>query len=191
MLIFISGGVRSGKSTYAENLLTSSLPNGDNPHYIATSINTDGEMASRINKHQQDREHSGYQWITWEKSRDIHELTDHIPGKSYVLLDCMTTWLNNELFGEVFDGSDDWMKKSFQKEKMDHILYGITSLKQHCSKVIVVSNEVSYEPLIDEGPVFQYVKVMGKLHQEIVGLSDQAYLIEQGLPILMKGMVLK
>ncbi|WP_163102377.1 bifunctional adenosylcobinamide kinase/adenosylcobinamide-phosphate guanylyltransferase [Peribacillus alkalitolerans] len=191
MLIFITGGVRSGKSTFAENLLTSSLPTGETPHYIATSIYSDGEMSSRIRKHQLDRELSGYTWITWEKSKDIHEMCNHLPENSFVLLDCMTTWLNNELFSEVFEGSEDWMKVKFQKEKMNHILHGIESLKKHCSKVILVSNEVSYEPIMDKGLVFQYVKIMGKLHQEIVGISNQAYLIQHGVPILMKGLVLK
>jgi adenosylcobinamide kinase / adenosylcobinamide-phosphate guanylyltransferase len=189
MLIFITGGVRSGKSTYAENLLTSNLPKGRTPHYIATSIHSDGEMSSRIRKHQLDREHSGHTWITWEKSMDIHELCEHIPKNSFVLLDCITTWLNNELFGDMFDVDDDWMKERFQKEKMNHILHGIRSLTDHCSKVIVVSNEVSYEPIMEDGPVLQYVKIMGKLHQQIVGLSDHAYLIEHGVPILMKGVV--
>ncbi len=98
-LIFISGGVRSGKSSFAEKLaLKIACEEGGGLHYIATGVPSDLEMKERIKKHQHDREAAKYRWITVEQSINIGAIADHFNNRDILLLDCVTTLLNNELF---------------------------------------------------------------------------------------------
>src|SRR5947207_15991618 len=98
-LIFISGGVRSGKSSLAEKLaIKIASEEGGRLHYIATGVTFDKEMKERIKKHQQDRKTAKYQWIITEQSTNIGAIADRFNSRDILLLDCVTTLLNNELF---------------------------------------------------------------------------------------------
>ena len=69
-LTFISGGVRSGKSAYAEKLLVDEAEkNGGRLVYIASGIATDSEMQARIERHQTDR--AAHNWTTIEQPVEL------------------------------------------------------------------------------------------------------------------------
>src|SRR5690625_7013154 len=73
-LIFISGGVRSGKSSFAESYAAQVAESKDkNLYYLATSVSFDDEMTKRIKHHQATRGKSIYNWQTIEASKDISE----------------------------------------------------------------------------------------------------------------------
>ena len=98
-LYFITGGVRSGKSRYAEQMARKWVETyGGNLHYLACSRVFDEEMEKRVSRHQRDREASPIPWKTWEFSTDIERITTEINQDSVVLLDCLTTLVDNELF---------------------------------------------------------------------------------------------
>ncbi|WLD91662.1 bifunctional adenosylcobinamide kinase/adenosylcobinamide-phosphate guanylyltransferase [Alkalihalobacillus sp. AL-G] len=177
-LIFITGGVRSGKSSFAEKLAIQ-LATGSSRslHYIATGERSDSEMEKRIQKHRQQRKESESQWTTWEQPRNIGTLATHFSDDDILLLDCLTTLLNNELFST---GAD-------QQSSMNAILQGIEALSRCCHTLIIVSNEVLNEPIQDNQLVFTYKKVLGHLHQMIVQRALRAYLVESGVEIEMKG----
>ena len=73
-IIFITGGVRSGKSSVcrknSNGIGGRSLGNGQ-LHYIAAMQPSDSEMEKRICRHQEDRRQSGYYWQTWEQPVSI------------------------------------------------------------------------------------------------------------------------
>src|SRR5690606_24637861 len=105
MLIFVTGGVRSGKSSFAEKLAIKQVES-NHLHYVATSMDTDTEMHDRIHRHKERREASSAHWITWEVERNIGRLHEKIAQNSIILFDCLTTLVNNELFklnGENYD----------------------------------------------------------------------------------------
>ena len=111
-VIFITGGVRSGKSQFAENIAMErwqSLGIGQ-LHYIAAMQPSDSEMEKRISRHQEDRRQSGYHWMTWEQPVSIGKMASNFKCDDIVLLDCLTTWLNNELF--FVEGK--WQDEAFQ-----------------------------------------------------------------------------
>jgi adenosylcobinamide kinase / adenosylcobinamide-phosphate guanylyltransferase len=183
-LIFISGGVRSGKSRFAEILAgRMEVEYSGQLHYIAAGQPGDVEMRERIMRHQQDRELSGLKWRTWEIPRNLSPLSTLLTKNDIVLLDCLTTLLNNEFFHE--DGQ--WEKADFPKMIVTKVMNELRQLAQQARAFIVVSNEVLGEAIGDGRLVFTYAQVLGQIHQALIKEADYAYLVEAGLPILMKG----
>lgn len=183
-LVFISGGVRSGKSSFAEKFAADKAEEtGGRLHYIAAGQSSDPEMEKRIFRHQRDRSESGLIWKTWEQPVGLTKLSGVFTNKDIVLLDCLTTLLNNEFFRM----DEQWIKPDFQRTVMQSILEGVEEIARKCQLFIVVSNEVLHERQGDNELVFIYGKMLGKLHQNIVAKAKQAYLVEAGIPLLMKG----
>jgi adenosylcobinamide kinase / adenosylcobinamide-phosphate guanylyltransferase len=184
-ITFITGGVRSGKSSFAERIAIHKAEEiGGSLHYIATGKVTDTEMRIRIKRHQEDRSKSGHSWKTWEKETNISSLAPEFNKKDVILLDCLTTMLSNELF--VYE--DDGMNRSMDKlEIIRRIWQGIRDLALYSNQVILVSNEVLNEPILPNELLMTYSELLGKLHQQIVLYAEKAYLVETGVPLLMKG----
>ena len=183
--IFITGGVRSGKSTFAEKFAEASWKtNGSGQlHYLASMQPSDEEMKQRIHVHQKGRLDSGLQWNTWEKPTSIGDLAQHFSSQDVVLLDCLTTWLNNELFYQ----EDGWQDQAFVSQLFEKMWSNMMEVSQSVKTFIIVSNEVLNEPIANRDLVFTYRYLLGNLHQRIVGEAREAYLVETGIPIAMKG----
>lgn len=182
-LIFISGGVRSGKSSFAEKIaLEIALEIGGQLNYLATGVASDLEMRERIAKHQVDREAGNFKWRTIEQSQNIGEIAVIFNENDIILLDCVTTLLNNELFS----ANQSW-DDTFLEQTMENILTGIVEIRDRANVLIVVSNEVFHEPMAENGLVFSYGRILGKIHQHLVEIADRAFLVEAGIPITMKG----
>jgi adenosylcobinamide kinase / adenosylcobinamide-phosphate guanylyltransferase len=183
-LVFISGGVRSGKSSFAEKVAADIAgQTGGQLHYIAAGQSTDSEMKNRIARHQKDRLESGLNWKTWEQSRDLRQLSGAFSSNDIVLLDCITTLLNNEFFAS----EDEWKNPQFQNQVIGSIKEGVEQIAESCHTLVVVSNEVLNESLGENELVFTYGKILGQLHQHLTAMAKRAYLVEAGIPILMKG----
>lgn len=178
-LVFISGGVRSGKSSYAEHLSTQIADETNSHlHYIATGVPSDHEMKERINMHKDQRLKHEKKWVTWEKADNIGELATQFNHGDVLLLDCLTTLVTNEFFlnrGETVDCIEN------------RIYTSIESLLHNCHTLIVVSNEVFFDTLYDSEVVLPYKKLLGKLHQRIVNRSSHVFRVEFGTPVMMKG----
>jgi len=184
---FITGGVRSGKSSFAERMameLAQSF-NDSQLQYVAAMQPSDVEMKQRIRRHKEVRVQSGYNWKTREKPILIGELARTFKSNDIVLLDCLTTWLNNELF--IVE--DKWQDEQFQADLFEQMCQGIHAISLKVKALIIVSNEVFYESIQQNELVLIYSKLLGKLHQYIVTTAKQAFLVEAGIPILMKGEV--
>jgi adenosylcobinamide kinase/adenosylcobinamide-phosphate guanylyltransferase len=183
-LIFISGGVRSGKSSFAEKMaLELASDTGGQLTFIATGVPSDPEMKERIEKHKRDRKTGIDKWKTVERSVQIGKLAGDINEQEIILLDCVTTLLNNELFS-----SERAWDEPFLESVMENMITGILSIKNRARTMIVVSNEVLNESLLENDLVFSYSRLLGQIHQHLVKEADQAFLVEAGMPIIMKGM---
>lgn len=181
-LIFITGGVRSGKSRIAEKIASElAIELKGRLAYIACGQPSDAEMRQRIERHQTDRAKNSLPWMTIECSQNVGIVSKELHQDQIVLLDCLTTLLNNELFSEA----DKW-EKDITVIKQS-IQSGLMRIRENCHTLIIVSNEVLYEPFGLNELVFTYGKALGELHQWIVNLADKAYLVEAGVPLLMKG----
>jgi adenosylcobinamide kinase / adenosylcobinamide-phosphate guanylyltransferase len=183
-LIFITGGVRSGKSSFAERKAVEfASKTGGQLNYLATGVPSDPEMKERIEQHQRDRDSGTYHWKTLEQSIQIGKLADKFNHEDIILLDCVTTLLNNELFSSEQNGDE-----CFLETVKKNIITGINLIKKRAGALIVVSNEVLYESLGSE-IVVTYGRLLGQIHQYLVMEADQVFLVEAGIPIVMKGVI--
>lgn len=177
-LIFISGGVRSGKSAYAESLAGKAL--GERKLYIASGIANDPEMAERITRHRQDRARDG--WWTIEQPQQLPEVLPLIQRKDVVLWDCVTTWLANELYESFGQGELCAEQAGCMDQKWSELQKTIDAIRNEAACFVIVSNEVLDEPLVD--PVYQ--AWLGKIHQWLAACANQAVEMENGVAIRRK-----
>src|SRR5262245_11157930 len=112
MIRLITGGERSGKSRYAQQLALGLSPS---PVYMATARKWDNDFERRINKHQLERDE---RWISIEEEK----LISRAPLNSVVVLDCITLWLTNiysDLKGNVEESlsfASSELHKSFSNQ---------------------------------------------------------------------------
>ncbi len=177
MLVFISGGVRSGKSTLGERLATD-LATG-RKIYLATAKYADEEMLCRIEKHRKDREHKGF--VTMEKSEDIDGLL--FSESDTVLLDCLGTLTSNELFRDV--GQE--CSAGFMARMTDKIFDALMTINGSVRNLIVISNEVFSDGIMYDPSTEGYVSVLGALHVRLAKAADRAIECACGFHIAHKG----
>lgn len=166
----ILGGARSGKSRFAEQRAKNS---GLTVKYIATATIQDDEMAQRVRHHRQQRPP---QWQVIEEPLALAQAiqTHSTPG-SCLIVDCLTLWLTNCLFGDHDIVWDEAKAQLF------------AALKNARGKILLVSNEVGLG-IIPMGQVSRrFVDEAGWLHQELAQQVDRVTFVIAGLPQVLKG----
>lgn len=178
---FITGGVRSGKSHYAEQqILKIARQQNRQPFYLASGVAFDKEMQQRIARHRQDRANEN--WQTIEQSVNLAEAFDIIPAHAVVLWDCATTWLTNEMYVLDKDNQPLWKNPQAFQQKIAQTKQALQTFHSSGIPLIIVSNE-----LLDEAPytskeVEFYRQQLGKFHQWLVKQCEQAIEMEYGIP---------
>ena len=167
MILFITGGARSGKSKYAQKR-TKALT--ENPVYIATARHWDDDFETRIKKHQQDR---GPEWINHEVEKYVSKLP--LTGK-VVMIDCVTLWLTNFFIDHKQD--IDQALEEFKKE-IDHI-------EKAQATFVIVSNEIGMGVHAETEAGRKFVDLQGWANQYIAGKADEVYLMVSGIPLQVK-----
>lgn len=168
-VIFITGGVRSGKSRFAQELASrGGLP----VLYLATAAPGDPEMEGRIEAHRASRPKD---WATVEEERDVLGVMEALKGPHTVLLDCVTLWISN-LMG---DGLSD-----------EEILARVKSLADFfpgCPhRVILVSNEVGWGVVPPYPLGRRFRDLQGAVNQVLASAADEVYLLVAGIPLRIK-----
>jgi adenosylcobinamide kinase/adenosylcobinamide-phosphate guanylyltransferase len=165
-LTLVLGGARSGKSRYAESLVTTAKPPWT---YIATAEAGDEEMAARINTH---RERRGTCWRTIEAPREIAVALAECETTS-VLVDCLTLWLSNLMLAHAdIDREIGRLEKALRATKVP---------------VVLVANEVGLG-IVPEHPLGrQFRDWQGVLNQRMAALADRVILMVAGMPLVIKG----
>lgn len=183
-LILVTGGARSGKSTYAEKLAACIAKK---VLYIATAIPFDEEMKNRIAKHQLSRPQS---WDTYEGYRDVAEVIAE-KGNTYpvMLLDCVTVMLTNLLWEfpgidfeqpseEILGQAEHFIKNEFEKL--------LTAAAKYEGTFIMVTNELG-SGLVPEAPIARgFRDIAGRVNQQLAAACQQVYLTVCGIPIQIK-----
>ena len=175
MLILVIGGSGSGKSRYAEQLV--SYLAGEAPRfYLATMQAWDEECRARIARHQAQR--AGYGFATIECPRNLSGLQSQLLDRSgTILLEDLGNLAANELYAP---GAD------LQKTECS-ILDGINSLAGKCQNLVIVSNEVGIGGADYQGEVDSYLQLLGHLHQSLAKMADGVCEVVGGLPLYYKG----
>lgn len=182
--ILITGGARSGKSSYAERLARDM---GGSVLYIATSIPFDEEMKSRVKKH---RESRPSEWDTYEGYRDIGQVISE-KNRQYkgILLDCITVMVTNLLLEYPGIDYDNACYEDFseaEKAIKEEVRELMDSVGKSEATVIMVTNELG-SGIVPEnllGRVFR--DIAGRMNQYIAERCDEVYLTVCGLPLKLK-----
>ncbi|MEN7547090.1 bifunctional adenosylcobinamide kinase/adenosylcobinamide-phosphate guanylyltransferase [Rapidithrix thailandica] len=167
MLYYITGGARSGKSSYAMNLALSLT---DHPIYVATARRWDGDFQKRIDRHRQDRDE---RWISIEEEKHISQL--ELTGK-VVVIDCVTLWLTNFFVDFNMD-----IEKSLEAFKQE-----IDALARLEATFIVISNEIGMGVHAESEAGRKFTDLQGWANQYLAGLADKATLMVSGLSLQLK-----
>lgn len=166
-LTLVVGGARSGKSSFAESLVTGT---GRTRRYIATSEAWDDEMRARIAQHRQDR---GAGWITVEAPLDLAGALATAGADEAVLVDCATLWLTNHLLAE-----DDLVAETA----------GLLEALAACAApVVVVSNETGWGIVPENALARRFRDEQGRLNQRLAAAADLVVTVIAGLPMVLKG----
>jgi adenosylcobinamide kinase / adenosylcobinamide-phosphate guanylyltransferase len=176
-LYFITGGVRSGKSSFAEKCAIMKKKANLPLVYLACGVNTDREMEQRILKHQQDRQEYAVEWTTIECPNSIDRIINLIPQHSVILLDCLTTLLTNETYGSRK------VKGQYIEER---IYQSILQLLNKVDVLILVSNELVSDLPIDSNDLLTFQKRLGALHIRMVKKACVAIEMTAGIPVVKK-----
>ncbi len=172
-LTFISGGVRSGKSAFAEQQLVQKAQSQNGRLvYIASGVKTDLEMVKRIDKHQIDREK--FNWTTYEQPVKVEELLPFIQSGDLILWDCLTTWLANELYEGWETNTPCIHEPDCMAQKEKQLYNTIDVLLEKASELIIVSNEVLDELPSTYAETEIYSTWLGQIHQTLVKKANTA-----------------
>ncbi|MBB93517.1 MAG: bifunctional adenosylcobinamide kinase/adenosylcobinamide-phosphate guanylyltransferase [Rhodobacteraceae bacterium] len=163
---FVLGGAASGKSAYAEQLVTSAPPPWT---YIATAQAYDTEMASKIDIH---RARRGPGWVTVEAPLTLPSALA-TQSSGVVLVDCVTLWLSNLLLAET------------DPEPETRAL--LDAIKAAPVPVVVVSNEVGQGVVPAHALGRRFREAQGRLNIALAAQADCAVQIVAGLPNVLKG----
>jgi len=181
-LIFITGGARSGKSSYAEHLAKQlSKP----VVYIATAIAFDDGMKDRIAKHQAQRPEN---WGTIEQYKDFQTLKDNpeFQKTDVVLFDCLTVMTTNNMLD--FQVDYDTCTMDTVSEVEESIKCEVERLLDVCKDktLILVSNEVGLGlvPSFKLGSYFR--DIAGRMNQLVASRADKVYFTVSGIPMKLK-----
>jgi adenosylcobinamide kinase/adenosylcobinamide-phosphate guanylyltransferase len=166
-IILITGGQRSGKSSYAQKL---ALSLSHNPIYIATSAVWDDEHRQRIERHQQDR---GQEWTTVEEQKEIQ--TIQVTGR-VVVIDCITLWATNffmENNGTINTTLEQLKERFTQFTTQDAIF-------------IFVTNEIGLGGIATNNLQRHFTDVVGWFNQHVAQVADEVVWMVSGIAVKIK-----
>lgn len=180
-LVLVTGGARSGKSSYAESYLKEGF---ERVGYLATAIPYDDEMKSRIRKHKEQRPQH---WTTYEGHRNLGKVIEEREEEA-LLLDCITILVTNLLFDYLGSKSiEEVNEKALEKYITDEISKVLDGAKKYKGTLVMVTNELG-SGLVPEhklGRVFR--DIAGRVNQHIAKEADKVFLAVSGIPVQIKG----
>jgi adenosylcobinamide kinase / adenosylcobinamide-phosphate guanylyltransferase len=168
----VLGGVRSGKSRYAQQL-------GERANrvvFIATAeARADREMQTKIERHRSDRPDH---WTTVEEPIELGCAIRSAPlGTELILIDCLTLFAANilERFGEQTTADHTEVKALCE------------SLSSAPCPIVLVSNEVGSGVVPAYALGRRFRDLTGEINQRIAAQADYVFFMIAGLPLILKG----
>jgi adenosylcobinamide kinase / adenosylcobinamide-phosphate guanylyltransferase len=191
-IVLITGGARSGKSTYAETRaleLESEAGQGSGILYVATCIADDEEMKDRVQRHRSRRPGS---WRTLEApeeaGRRILETAGSMPGLAGVLLDCVTLLVSQCMarclkdWDAISPAEADLVEIAVNAE-VDGLISAAEGLP---CPLVLVTNEIgmSLVPEYASGRLFR--DAAGRANQVLAAAAGEVVFCISGIPVRIK-----
>ena len=193
-IILVTGGQRSGKSTYAEKLALE-LAAGEQAVYMATSRIWDEEFAHRVQLHKDRR---GPQWINLEEEKYLGR---HNVAGRVVLIDCVTLWSTNFFFDlstedplpDNAGGAVTTMSAQQAQDSATLVERTLQQIKAEFEKFtsqdatfIFVTNEIGLSGVSENKVQRQFTDLLGWLNQYIASKADEVVFMVSGIPMKIK-----
>jgi adenosylcobinamide kinase/adenosylcobinamide-phosphate guanylyltransferase len=179
--ILITGGARSGKSRFAQELARGLK---EPVLFVATAEGGDQEMRQRIAKHRAERPAN---WDTLEATQSIGDrIIKQEWGAGVIIVDCITLLVSN-IMGQHCDQNGNLTDVPLIEEKItSEITSLIEYIKRTDSVFIIVTNEVGLGlvPLSEMSRLYR--DLLGKANQQLAELADEVYFMIAGLPMQIK-----
>ena len=167
-VILITGGQRSGKSDYAEQM---ALSLSENPVYMATARVWDEEFLERVKRHQERR---GPQWTNIEEPM---YLSEHDLEGRVVMVDCITLWLTNFFFLQPDNDIDNALADA--KAEFDRLV-------SQDATFIFVTNEIGCGGVPENAVQRRFTDLQGWMNQYVAERADEVVLMVSGIPVRVK-----
>ena len=169
----ITGGQRSGKSRYGEQLAEQL---SEHPIYMATARIWDEEFERRVQRHQERR---GDRWTTIEEEKWLskHDVTGKV-----VLVDCLTLWCTNFFLDGQGDGQEydvDALLRMMEDE--------FERFTRQDATFIFVTNEVGCGGVSENALQRRFTDLQGWLNQYVASRADEVILMVSGIAVKVKG----
>lgn len=165
-LIFVTGGARAGKSTFAQQ--QAEALGGDEVSFIATAQGLDAEMRERIARHRQERP---ARWETLEEPLQVPAAL-HRARHRVVLLDCLTLWVANLM--------------QARQEVLPEV-EGLLAVWAETDKtLVVVSNEVGMGIVPENALARAYRDQLGVVNRQVAEAAEAVYLLVAGIPLRLR-----
>lgn len=194
--ILVTGGARSGKSTFAERLAAQlAEPLGGRVTYLATSETNDAEIAARVAAHRAARPAA---WTTVECPLEAPVAVREHAAAPVLLLDCVTFWVTNLLFrggalggstppDEGFNYVKDLLPAGEERAASARVSAGVAdllaALAETGATMVAVSNEVGLG-VVPEYPLARlYRDQLGWANQRLAAAADRVYFLVAGFPL--------
>lgn len=177
--ILIIGGIRSGKSRFAQEL---ALKLGKPVLFVATAEAGDEEMRRRIGEHQRARPSD---WSTLEVTAHVGSQISRKLGRArVVIIDCITLLISN-LFGQYGD-SEPIDASLIEPKLIAEINELIECITRTDASFVMVTNEVGTGVVPPNQLGRLYRDWLGKVNQMLAQVADEVYLMVAGLPVPIK-----
>src|SRR5574344_772615 len=172
-IILITGGQRSGKSVYAENLALSLSPS---PIYLATAHIWDDEFMIRVKKHQERR---GSNWTNIEEEKF---LSRHNISNKVCVIDCLTLWCTNFFY----DKNRDIKDQPSVDEALSALKNEFDKFTDQDATFIFVTNEIGSGGVSDNVIQRRFTDLEGWMNQYVASKSDEVILMVSGITLKIK-----
>lgn len=165
----VLGGVRSGKSAFAQEQVAAS---GKPVCYIATSQVWDDEMEKRVQQHKDNRPQ---EWQLIEEPLALAAVLNGLNSPNQaVIVECFTLWLTNLLCLED--------EARLQQEKAALL----QAVEQFQGDLVLVSSEVGLGIMPMNALARRFGDEAGAMNQALAKLTDRVTFVAAGLPIPLK-----
>ncbi|MFI0474096.1 bifunctional adenosylcobinamide kinase/adenosylcobinamide-phosphate guanylyltransferase [Halomonas sp. HMF6819] len=175
MIVFVSGGARSGKSQLAEALTLAKAR--ERCYYVATARSIDAEMSARAARHRARRDG---RWITLEAPLYPDEAVASVPDGQAVLVDCLTLWASQLLFGQAFEPAEA------EREGLRCLKKLLGDARDRGLHLVIVSNDLNEAPLPSDPGVWRFVTFLQRLHRLLAQEADSVVEVVAGCAVEWK-----
>lgn len=177
-LILVTGGVRSGKSLFAERRAQEI---GGKILYVATGMAYDQEMKRRIDLHKVRRPD---QWGLAECSYHLDDMLAPAAEYNGILLDCLSTWVSNRLMEVPEDRIRDNQVAEKLHQDLRRWLEAVARLQK---SIVIVTSEVGLGGVAMTRLGRWFQDVLGEANQQVAQEADEVYAVMSGIPWRIKG----